>query len=95
MMTHHPITNQMFGVEHYYKGDDASTYDIFQTIETAQEFVNNSALWNDDHYPLFIFKALFNLEHVYYDDDNEVWSYDDHSDTIIGNIEKFQEINKQ
>ncbi len=72
----------MFAVEHYYVSDDCSTYEIFETLENAKEFCENKSNWNDDHFPLYIFKADFNLDRIYFDE-NGFWNYDDFSDTII------------
>jgi len=72
----------MYGVEHYYAEDDASTYEIFETLEQAEEFCINDKNWNKNHFPLFIFKADFNTNCIYKEEDGE-WNYEDYADTII------------
>lgn len=75
-------TITMFGVEHYNAVDNTSTYEIFSTLENAQKFCADKSKWNKKYFPLYIFKADFNTERIYQEDD-EMWNYDDFSDTIL------------
>lgn len=74
-------TKTMYGVEHYYT-DDRRTYDIFETLNEAEIFTSDKNNWDKNHFPLFIFKADFNLDLIY-QEENSNWNYDDFSDTII------------
>jgi hypothetical protein len=82
----------MFGVEHAYI-DGRKTYNIFSSISEAENFCQNSDMWNDKHIPLFIFQADFNNELIYFDKEADGWNYDDFLDTIIGNYKCIKEIN--
>ncbi len=82
----------MYGVEHYYYSDDSSTYEIFESIEDAYNYCNSSK-WTDDNIPMFIFKAIFNLDLIYKEEDG-IWNYDDYVDTIVGNYEIIKILNK-
>lgn len=71
----------MFGAEHCNLATENSTYEIFTTFEQAQNFCNNPKNWNENTFPLCIFKADFNVDRVYQEDG--MWNYDDFSDTIL------------
>jgi hypothetical protein len=71
----------MFAVEHYYT-DDRRTYDIFETLDEAENFTSEKSNWNKNHFPLFIFKADFNMELIYQDEKGN-WNYEDFSNTIL------------
>jgi hypothetical protein len=83
---------EMFGVEHCYS-DGASTYDIFETLDDANTFCKNVDNWNNAHYPLFIFKADFNVDLIFKDDNN--WNYDDFKGVILGNFKKIKIYNTE
>ncbi len=72
----------MYGVEHCDLVKEISTYEIFTTLEEAQDFCNDNENWSKDRFPLRIFKADFNVNRIFQEDDN-VWNYDDFSDTIL------------
>ena len=69
----------MYAVEHYNKHYNTSTFEVFATLREAKIFCNK-ILGDENYYPLYIFKALFN--HVYKQEDGS-WNYDDYSDTIL------------
>ena len=71
----------MYAVEHYYT-DDRSTYEIFETLSEAENFCLDKNNWDKNHFPLFIFKADFNSELIY-QEENGNWNYDDFYDTIL------------
>lgn len=83
-------TKTMYAVEHYYT-DDRRTYDIFETLCEAESFTSDKNNWDKNHFPLFIFKADFNLELIY-QEDNGNWNYEDFSDTILGNYRKIKQM---
>ncbi|WP_333851906.1 hypothetical protein [Epilithonimonas sp.] len=72
----------MYAVEHYYSNDERSTYEIFETLNEAESFCSDKNNWNENHFPLFIFKADFNSDLIY-QDENRNWNYDDFSGTIL------------
>ena len=82
----------MYGVEHVYS-DGRRTYDIFSTLNEAELFCCQNDYWSNEHIPLFIFKAIFNLEYIYFEKQSYRWNYDDFSNTMIGNYEYIKEIN--
>lgn len=83
---------EMFGVEHCYD-DGASTYEIFETFSKAEMFCETKENWNKVNQPLFIFKANFNTEHIY--KENDGWNYDDFSNTILDDYEKIKTYNTE
>lgn len=87
----------MFGVEHYYAKDNCSTYEIFPTLAEAKSFCDEQILWSENNYPLYIFKADFNSEHIFQEDDdlNWQWNYDDVCDTILTYHDFRIELNKK
>lgn len=70
----------MFAVEYYNTFDNTSTYNIFTKLKLAQAFCDKT-VWNKNYFPLYIFKADFNKERIYRE--NEEWNYEDCSDTIL------------
>lgn len=54
----------MFGLE-YKSYDGACTFDIFETIQGAEEFAGRVKKLGFQYAPLFIFKAKFNPERIY------------------------------
>lgn len=72
----------MYAVEHYYKSEERSTHEIFETLNEAELFSLDENRWSKNHFPLFIFKADFNSELIYREK-NGVWNYEDFSDTIL------------
>ena len=86
-------TKIMYAVEHYYT-DDRSTYEIFETLSEAENFCLDKNNWDKNHFPLFIFKADFNSELIY-QEENGNWNYDDFSDTILANYEIIKHLNKK
>ena len=82
----------MFGVEHCYI-DGASTYEIFETFSKAKAFCENDRNWSNNNHPLFIFKADFNSELIF--KENNEWNYDDFVDTILGNYNVLEVINTE
>ncbi|MDK2969848.1 MAG: hypothetical protein PWQ65_955 [Bacteroidota bacterium] len=82
-MNSNPIQS-MYAVEHAYS-DGRQTYDIFPTKEAATAFCGNAGNWTDTHIPLFMFKADFNVDLIYFDEQLNGWNYEDFADTIIGN----------
>lgn len=90
------MVKTMFGVEHYYASEDSSTYEIFPTLPEAKSFCAEQSLWSEGHYPLYIFKAKFNPERIFQEDDlGGQWNYEDYMDTIIEYDDLFVEINKK
>lgn len=85
-------TQPMFAVEHAYS-DGRQTYDIFPTKDAAVAYCNNTENWSETHLPLFLFKADFNADLVYYDKHLNAWNYEDFADTIVGNYQILQHIN--
>lgn len=81
----------MYAVEHYYT-DDCRTYDIFETLDDAENFTSEESNWDKNHFPLFIFKADYNIDLIY-QEENGNWNYEDFSDTILGNYEIIKNIN--
>lgn len=89
------MVKTMFGVEYYYAKDNHSTYDIFPTLAEAKSFCNNQNLWNENNYPLYIFKADFNSERIFQENDLDgQWNYEDVSNTILNYHDFFIEMNK-
>ena len=82
----------MYAVEHAYS-DGRQTYDIFLTKEAAIAFCGNAANWTETHKPLFMFKADFNADLIYFDEQLNGWNYEDFADTIIGNYTIIRHIN--
>lgn len=78
------LTQPMYAVEHAYS-DGRQTYDIFPTQEAAAAYCGNTANWSETHKPLFMFKADFNADLIYFDEQLNGWNYEDFADTIIGN----------
>lgn len=83
----------MYGVEHCYIDNGRSTYEIFNSLEKAKEFVKNNQNWTENNKPLFIFKAMFNKELIYRQ--GKEWNYDDFSDTIISDYEIIEMIDEK
>lgn len=81
---------EMFGVEHCYN-DGSSTYEIFETLNESKTFCENVENWSDVNQPLFIFKADFNVNLIFRE--NNSWNYDDFGDTILGNFKKVRTYN--
>ncbi len=77
----------MYAVEHYYINDLSSTFEIFESFKDAQYFCDIDSNWNENHFPLYIFKAKFNCERIFMEDDG-IWNYDDYSDTFNPNTFK-------
>jgi len=75
-------TKTMYAVEHYYKSDERSTHEIFETLNDAEFFCSHNKNWNENHFPLFIFKADFNTELIY-QEENGIWNYEDFENTIL------------
>ena len=65
----------------YKSGNDGQTFDIFTTLKSAKSFTKEMISIGGEYKPLFIFKADFNLENVYIE--NNTWNYEDFSNTII------------
>lgn len=82
----------MFAVEHCYD-DGASTYEIFETLNEAEVFCETKNNWSKVNQPLFIFKANFNIEHLYKEDGG--WNYDDFSNTILNDYVKIKIYNTE
>lgn len=76
-------TKIMYGVEHQYCFDEVSSFEIFETLDEANTFLSGN-LWGKNHKPLFIFKADFNKELIFREDDGK-WNYEDYSNLILGN----------
>jgi len=72
----------MYAVEHYYKSDERTTYEIFETLTDAESFIQDPSNWDENHLPLFIFKADFNTELIF-QEENGNWNYDDYLQTIV------------
>ena len=85
-------TRIMYGIEHAYS-DGRQTYEIFSTSKEAEVFLQNDNIWNENHIPLFIFKADFNTD-LLYKEDNKHWNYDDFSNAIVGNYEEIKILNQ-
>lgn len=83
----------MYGVEHCYIDNGRSTYEIFDSLKKANEFVKNDENWTNNHKPLFIFKAMFNKELIY--QQGKEWNYDDFCDTIVDDYEIIKMINEE
>lgn len=84
------VIKKMYAVEHRYK-DGRGTYDIFEELSLAISFSESEKNWSEEHQPLFIFKADFNLDLIYKTDSG--WNYDDFSDTILGGYHKIKTYN--
>jgi len=82
----------MFGVEHCYN-DGASTYEIFATFNEAKVFCENTENWSAVNQPLFIFKADFNINLIF--KENNSWNYDSFGDTVVGNFNKIKTYNTE
>ena len=65
--------------------------DIFEELSLAISFSESEKNWSEEHQPLFIFKADFNLDLIYKTDSG--WNYDDFSDTILGGYHKIKTYN--
>lgn len=83
----------MYGVEHCNYNSGRSTYEIFENKNEAENFSNTVSNWKEDNFPLFIFKATFN-QNLVFKEKNGDWNYDDFSNTILGDYEIIQMINK-
>lgn len=79
----------MYGVEHKYLDDDSSTFEIFETLDDALSFSLNQDIWSKKHKPTSIFKAGFNKELIFKNNDNQ-WNYDDYADLILGNYKEIK-----
>lgn len=84
----------MYGVEHCYYNNGRSTYEIFDGRKQAESFCNNASNWKEDNFPLFVFKANFNQDLIF-KEENGRWNYDDFGNTILGNYKVIQIINKE
>ena len=73
-------TKTFYGVE-YTSGNRGQTYDIFPTLKQARAFSKNIFNFCIEYKPLFIFKADFNVENIY--TENDLWNYEDYSNTIV------------
>lgn len=77
------MVKTMYGVEHFYAHEDSSTFEIFSTLMEALSYCAEPSLWTEDHYPLYVFKAKFNPERIFQEDDlGGRWNYEDSNDTI-------------
>lgn len=80
-------TKTFYAVE-YKSGNDGQTFDIFLTLKEAKSFTKEITTLDSEYKPLFIFKADFNLQNIYLEDNR--WNYEDYADTII----KYHSYNK-
>jgi hypothetical protein len=87
------MVKRMFGVEYYSALEDASTYEIFPTLQEAKSFCDDQTLWTEHYFPLYIFEAQFNSNRIYREPDLGCWNYEDNHDTILKYGRIFIEIN--
>lgn len=74
----------MYGVEYQYI-DEKNSFDIFENYEKAVDYVK-MLLKTKEPQPLNIFKANFNEEYIYFDEDFKGWNYDEYYNLISGKI---------
>ena len=72
-------TKAMYALE-YKSFDGGITFDIFETYKKAKIFAGKISKYGHQYWPLFIFRAKFNNNRIFKEDDN--WNYDDFSDTF-------------
>lgn len=81
----------MYAVERFDVMDTHSTYEIFPSLKDALDFAENLKTWKGVHIPLYIFRAYFNKDRIYFEDTS--WNYEDFSDTILSTTEILLEFN--
>lgn len=74
------LYKEMYGIEYEYN-DGRTTFDIFEKYEEAENFAKNLYIKTNYIFPTRIFKAKFNTEYLY--KENNYWNYEDYSDLII------------
>ena len=72
-------TKLMYALE-YESGDGQPTFDIFKNYKKATDYAKLVKSLGYQYRPLYIFKAEFNIARIYIEED--VWNYDDCSDTF-------------
>lgn len=82
---------RMYAVERLDVMDNHSTYEIFSSLKTALDFANELKTWKGVHIPLYLFRAYFNKDRIYFEDGG--WNYEDFSDTIFSATEILTEFN--
>lgn len=84
-------TKRMYAVERFDVMDTHSTYEIFPSLKDALNFAEELKNWKGVHIPLYIFRAYFNKDRIYFEDRG--WNYEDFSDTILSEAEILAEFN--
>lgn len=82
---------KLYGVEHC-RNDGAQTYELFRTLNEAENYVLNSKNWNSSNKPLYIFSSDFSSEYVY-EEDNGRLNYEDCYGLLQGNYKLIRKIN--
>lgn len=75
----------MYAVE-YESVQGRQTFDIFGKYSGALKYFKEIPQFGNEYKPLFIFKALFNKELIFKEEDGQ-WNYDDYSDLICSGYE--------
>lgn len=82
----------MYGLE-YKSYDGACTFDIFENYKDAEKEAEKTKTLGYQYYPLYIFKADFNLKRIYREENS--WNYEDCSDTFdMENIKIIKKFSK-
>ena len=81
----------MYGVERLEVIENHSTYEIFSSLKDALAFAEELKVWKGVYIPLYIFRAYFNKERIYFE--GRSWYYEDFSDTIVSTTEILIEFN--
>lgn len=82
---------RMYAVERFEVIENHSTYEIFSSLKDALAFAEELKVWEGVHIPLYIFRAYFNRERIYFE--QKSWNYEDFSDTILSTTEILMEFN--
>lgn len=82
---------RMYAIEKLDVMDNHSTYEIFPSLKKALDFADELKNWKGVHIPLYIFRAYFNKDRIFFEDKG--WNYEDFSDTIISETEILAEFN--